>query len=117
MTKTVRLASVFSKACLRLKTKKPFFRYIVDSTTLDRSTIDIAGTAMYSYDEIKNDLDNVNILNQKIDSLGQPTRDESSIHSTISVNVYIFEDENSQMIVPNIVADDLISKNIAQELI
>lgn len=117
MTKTVRLTESFIKKVKVLKISPPLYRHIVDSTTLDRSTIEMPGAAMCKYDEIKHDLNNVNLLNIKIDSNGFTTRDVSSIHSTISVNVYTFEDSTSKVDVPEIVFNDLSLRGIVEEVI
>ena len=119
MTKTVKLTASYVRKVTFLKIPKPLYRHIVDRTTLNRSTIEIPGVAMRKYDEIKHDLANVYLLNTKLDSLGRPTRDESSIYNPddpISVNVYTFEDKTTQVVVPDVVATDLINRGIVEEV-
>ncbi len=118
MTKTVKLTESYLKIITKLKNPKPFLWLMVDRATLDMSTIKILGKAICSYEEIKADPTNVKILNTKIDNLGRVTRDESSIHSTISVNLYAFENKNSTCVIPNSVIDNfkLITKNLVEEV-
>ncbi len=118
MPKTAKLTASYIKKVTFLKTPKPLYRHIVDSTTLDRSTIDVVGAFMRPYKEIEHDLNNVDLLNPKLDSEGLPTntRDDSSIHSTISVNVYTFEDETTQVVLPDTIFNDLNSRGIVEEV-
>ncbi len=116
MTKTLKLTQNYIQFTKKLHKPKPLFFHMVDSTTLDRSTIDIVDTAIPSYAEIKADVNNVTIFNQKIDSLGRFTRDNTSIHSTISVNLYEWTNKGSQVVVPDSIATDLIAKNIVEEV-
>lgn len=115
MTKTVKLTNSYSSIAKKLGSN-PLFFCMVDSTTLDRSTIDIPGTAVCSYNEIKDDPANVQILNLKTDAAGRMTRDTSSVHSVVSTNIYAFDNKDSVQEMPDTVANGLIEQNIIEEV-
>ncbi len=121
MTKTVKLTASYIRKVTLLKIPKPLYRHIVDSTTLDRTTLDVEGVWMPSYDEIKDDLANVYLFNSKLDSKGLPyTRDESSIYNPddpIAVNVYTFEDEKTEVELPDGIFTDLQARGVVEEVI
>ncbi|MDH3877848.1 MAG: hypothetical protein OET18_08405 [Desulfobacterales bacterium] len=118
MTKTVKITNDYiSLVKNTLKIPKPLFYHVVDRNTLDKSTINIPEKAIGCYSEIKADVDNVKILNTKIDEKGRLTRDDSSIHSTIAVNLYEWETAKSIVELPDSIADQLIAKNIVEEVV
>ena len=75
----------------------------------------LVGNTGYRCEDILADHENVPLYNLKIDSLGRQTIDLTSVHSTVSVDCYTLENENSTVKMPNAMVDSLIG--IVEEVI